>query len=243
MGGELPGPAVALIPAYEPTSALCGLVNDLVDAGFEAVVVDDGSSLEAAEVFRAVGQMASVLHHETNRGKGQALKTGMEWISDHCSDDTMVVTVDADGQHLLRDIVRVCTAGFTLTGAASLGLDSGLVLGVRIDDSTTPVRSRIGHDLSRAGLRMVTGRSLADTQTGLRAFRVSMIPQMTAIPGSRFEYEMNQLFVLARRGVPFYQIRITTVYDDAGSHYRGLADSVRVGWNLVKCMWSSRRRR
>ena len=234
MGGELPGPAVALIPAYEPTQTLCGLVRALIEDGFEAVVVDDGSSPQVAEVFRTVEQMVPVLRHETNLGKGEALRTGMEWISRHHSDDTIVVTVDADGQHLPSDVVRVCTAGFILIGAVS----PGVVLGVRFDDPATPLRSRIGHDLARAGFRMATGRSLIDTQTGLRAFRVSMIAQMMDVPGSRFEYEMNQLFVLARRGVPFYQIRITTVYDeDAGSHYRGLADSVRVGWDLVRCMW------
>ena len=240
MGGELVGPAAALIPAYEPTQTLYGLVRDLVQAGFEVVVVDDGSGQKAAEVFRTVEDVAPVLRHETNLGKGEALRTGMEWIRRNHPDDTMVVTVDADGQHLPRDVVRVCTAGFTLIGAAS----PGIVLGVRFDDPTTPLRSRIGHDLARAGFRMATGRPLVDTQTGLRAFRASMIPQMMDIPGTRFEYEMNQLFVLARQGVPFYQIRITTVYDgDAGSHYRGLADSVRVGWDLVHCMWSSKGKR
>jgi len=225
MGGELPGPAVALIPAFQPTQTLCWLAGSLEEEGFQVLVVDDGSGSQAAEVFRTVETMAPVLRHWTNKGKGEALRTGMAWIQDHCGPETMIVTVDADGQHLPSDAVQVCAVGFSCIGAAS----EGLVLGVRFDDSGTPVRSRIGHDLARIVFRMATGRYLADTQTGLRAFRAKMIPEMLNIPGSRFEYEMNQLFILAWQGVPIHQVRIATVYEQStGSHYRGLIDSLRV---------------
>ena len=227
------GRVIALVPAYEPKIGLVGLVEELAGAGFEVVVVDDGSSVGAGEVFASVEAMATVLHHEVNRGKGEALRTGMDWIFDHCPAETMVVTVDADGQHLLNDVVEVCSMGLRCD-------DAGLVLGVRFDDPRTPARSRIGHDLSRIAFKVATGRYLVDTQTGLRAFRAGMIPQMMSIPGSRFEYEMNQLFILARRGVPIHQVRITTVYDQStGSHYRGLADSVRVGRDLIRLVLST----
>ena len=225
MGGELPGPAVAVIPAFEPTQALCRVVDGLCEEGFGVVVVDDGSGPQATEIFQRVETMAPVLHHPENRGKGQALRTGMEWAQLHCSSGTMIATVDADGQHLPGDVVRVCTVGFRSIDPGS----EGLVLGVRFDDDATPARSRLGHDLARIGYRMATGRYLVDTQTGLRAFRAGMIPEMLQIPGSRFEYEMNQLVLLARRGVPIHQVRITTVYEQfTGTHYRGLIDSLRV---------------
>jgi len=232
MGGEVPGRTVALIPAFEPNQSLIGLVSELADMGVEVVVVDDGSSTQAAEIFRTAETSATVLHHRTNQGKGEALRTGMAWILDHCPPETMVVTVDADGQHLPYDVLRVCRLAFASIPQG----EEGLVLGVRFDDPGTPARSRVGHDLSRLALQMATGRYLVDTQTGLRAFRATMIPEMMSIPGSRFEYEMNQLYILARRGVPFHQVRITTVYDQpSSSHFRGLVDSLRVARALFHC--------
>lgn len=234
----LPGPVVAVIPAVNPTATLCQVVDELKQRGCEAVVVDDGSGPQSAQVFASVEAMAPVLRHGTNQGKGAALRTGFDWIHNHCPSETMVVTVDADGQHLPCDVVRVCEVGFVSIDAGS----EGMVLGVRFDDAATPVRSRFGHDLARVGLRLVTRRYIVDTQTGLRAFRASMIPEMMTIPGNRFEYEMNQLVILARQGVPIHQVRITTVYDPgAVSHYRSLVDSLRLVRDFLR--YASRWRR
>lgn len=222
----LPGLAVALVPAYNPSPALVGLVEELTALGFEVVVVDDGSSPPASEVFSAVEAVALVLRHPDNRGKGEALRTGMGWIFRHYPPETMVVTVDADGQHRPHDAVGVCLAGFSRTGPAS----EGLVLGVRFDDDGTPVRSRVGHLVSRLAFRLATGRRLVDTQTGLRAFRAGMVPRLVRIPGQRYEYEMNQLLAVAGQRIPFIQVPIETVYDRNNvSHYRGLLDSFLVG--------------
>ena len=72
---------IALIPAYEPDRKLIGLTADLKDRGFDIVVVDDGSGPEYMELFEDLSQMATVLTHAENRGKGAALKTGMNYIN------------------------------------------------------------------------------------------------------------------------------------------------------------------
>lgn len=237
---SLPGRAVALIPAYNPTAALCALVDDLTAAGFDAVVVDDGSHPQAEGVFRAVETTATVLHHRANRGKGEALRTGLDWISHSYPSETVVVTVDADGQHLVNDVVRVCLEQFDQTGDPA----DRIVLGVRVDSPDTPPRSRVGHEISRFVFCLVTGQAVVDTQTGLRAFRASMIPDLVRIPGHRFDYEMNQLLTLARQGVQVTQVGITTVYaSDHVSHYRGLRDSLLIGRSLMMCAVKPRLRR
>ena len=53
-----------------------------------------------------------MLHHRTNRGKGAALRTGLDYIAQKNSGlaDTngyVVVTLDADGQHYMNDVLRV----------------------------------------------------------------------------------------------------------------------------------------
>ena len=78
-----PESAVILIPSLEPDDRLPAYMRRLLAAGFtRAVVVDDGSSEKYQPIFNELAEMegVTVLHHEVNRGKGCALKTGYSYI-------------------------------------------------------------------------------------------------------------------------------------------------------------------
>ena len=65
------------------------------------------------EIFEAVERMeeCTLIHHHVNRGKGAALKTAIKYFLENRPDKEVVVTVDADGQHLVKDIEAVsCTS-------------------------------------------------------------------------------------------------------------------------------------
>ena len=90
---------------------------------------------------------ATVLTHPINKGKGAALKTAFahiqeEVVSQHLSAQP-IVTVDSDGQHLIKDIVRVAKA--------IEENPSHLVLGARAFVGKVPARSRFGNKVT-AGL-------------------------------------------------------------------------------------------
>ena len=112
---------VALIPAYQPNSDMAQLVQEIRDTGFQIVVVDDESSPEKEEVFRMAAKNAVILKHNENRGKGRALKTGLDYIYSKFSADCVVVTVDADGQHKPNDVERVCKEAENHAGCLILG--------------------------------------------------------------------------------------------------------------------------
>ena len=59
---------------------------------------------------------------------------------------------------------------------------------------------------------------------------LSPAEQFAKIEGERFEYETNMLLQMKRRGIPFSEQEIETVYEDenAGSHYDTLKDSWRI---------------
>ena len=240
---------IALIPAYEPDRKLIGLTADLKDRGFDIVVVDDGSGPEYMELFEDLSQMATVLTHAENRGKGAALKTGMNYINKYMAyneavltpsgaqtvsgKDAVIVTVDADGQHLPDDVQRVA-------GIAAARHDA-LVLGSRALEVEIPARSRVGNTVTRHVYSAATGVHVHDTQTGLRAFHRSLIPRLLGIEGERYEYEINMLMQLAAEGVPIIEERIETVYEDNNScsHFRTVRDSVRVYKQILKFSASS----
>jgi glycosyltransferase involved in cell wall biosynthesis len=225
---------IVLLPAYQPGEPLRALLTELRAAAphLDVIVVDDGSSPASAGVLRAAGDLgATVLRHDRNRGKGAALKTGFRYATAHRPGHD-VVTADVDGQHGVADILRVAEAV----------RDGGqIVLGVRRFGRRTPLRSRFGNGLTQVLFRAATGRGVRDTQTGLRAYPAGLLGELQAIPGERFEYEMNVLLYAARAGLPIEQTVVATTYLDgnASSHFGPLADSVRIYWPLVRFAASS----
>ncbi len=115
----------------------------------------------------------SKYHHYVNLGKGAALKTGMHYLSNHFKDLSGVVHADADGQHLVIDILRV---------AEELRAHSAaLVLGSRDFPKGVPLRSRLGNIITRYVIRLLLGLKIRDTQTGLRGIPVELFPQILKI--------------------------------------------------------------
>ena len=225
-----------LIPAYQPDARLPRLILELhrADPSTKIVVVDDGSGQKFSDIFEASATAgAHVISYENNRGKGYALREGFTWIRDVAGDSPeCVVTADADGQHTLNDIFRV---GRTCT-------DTGKsVLGVREFVGHVPARSRIGNTATSALFWLATGWKLKDTQTGLRAFPVALLPALLEGQGDRYEYELRVLLHLAKFRHPVTQIPIETIYEAGNptSHFRPLQDSARIWAPLLKFAASS----
>lgn len=213
-----------LIPAFEPDERLIKLVQQLIDkCGYYIVVVDDGSGPDFSNIFARIEDMGcTVLTHVTNLGKGCALKTGFDYIHNKTGETTGVVTADADGQHLVADIIRIANV-IPLS-------QNKIVLGVRKFVGKVPLRSIVGNVITRAAFACVNGEKIKDTQTGLRGFPVALLPWLICLEGKRFEYEMNMLLEVKPSGYQFTQIDIVTVYiaGNKSSHFRIIRDSARV---------------
>lgn len=209
------------------------MVAELHARGFHVVVVDDGTAPTAAGPLKAVQRYAAVIHHGVNRGKGRALRTGLEYVQRTVPTPYTVVTVDADGQHRSEDAARLCDVAEAHPQA--------LILGARTLGSTAPLRSRLGNAVTRAVYRLTTRQALRDTQTGLRACSDQLVPSLLEIPGERYEWEMNVLVELAAAGVELKEIPIATIYRDANSrsHFSPVRDSWRIYRELMKYAGSS----
>ncbi len=224
---------IALIPAYQPDKELVYVVEKLAKEHFRIIVVDDGSGQEYDEIFHLVSSFAQVLTHTENQGKGEALKTGLQYIAKHISPPYLVVTADADGQHKIEDILHVCQS-------AEQFPDS-LILGSRRFENNVPFRSRFGNTVTRLVYRLNSGVSVYDTQTGLRAFSDKLISLMLSVSGSRYEYEMNVLIETAKKKIAIREIAIATVYleNNASSHFQPVRDSCRIYKEILKFSASS----
>ena len=225
-----------IIPAYKPDEKLISTLRDLVNAGFsDLLVVDDGSGEEFEPVFEQVKDIpqCTLLRHPVNRGKGAALKTAMTYFMDNRPEQAGVVTADADGQHLAKDIAAV----------SRTMLEGGkIVLGVRdFSDPKVPPRSRMGNRITIAVFRLFFGMKISDTQTGLRAFPRKELPELLKVKGDRYEFETHMLFLMNKRKMAFDEVKISTVYleENKSSHFRAVRDSIRIYSLIIKYLLSS----
>ncbi len=215
-----------IIPAYKPDKRLPPYVAQLKEAGVgKIVIVDDGSGEDFKPLFASIPQddVVHIISYLPNAGKGVALKRGMQYLLDECPEQAFIITADSDGQHTVKDVLRM---------AASMAENSdGLLLGSRdFDQPDVPFKSRNGNKITATVFRLLYGVWVRDTQTGLRGFARELLPTMIAVKGDRYEYEMNVLIECAHQKIAMRPLTIQTVYENnnEGSHFRAVRDSVRI---------------
>jgi glycosyltransferase involved in cell wall biosynthesis len=218
----MPPPATdtwAVIPAYNAATTVGDVVRDTARLVPHVVVVDDGSRDGTAEVAREAGALVVAEHR--NHGKGAALRIGFRLAAQHGA--TRVVTLDADGQHLAREIPKLLAAADADPRAIVVG-----------------ERNKAGHAISRKArfgnwvadtlLRRFAGRPLPDTQCGFRVYPLDVTLALGAA-GDRYEFESEVLLRAAHRGVPIVGVPVDVHYpppEERVSNFRPFQDTLRI---------------
>lgn len=227
---------IILIPAYEPKDILIKIVKALSKEDFDTIIVDDGSGINYKEIFNKCEKYAKVISYEENQGKGYALKIGLKHIKDNYKEPYIVVTMDSDGQHIINDANKLIKE--------IQYSEKELILGKRIRNEKTPLRSKIGNSITRFVYKITTGLDVYDTQTGLRVFNHNLIDYLLEIEGNRFEYEMNVLLKCALDKIKIKEVEISTIYIDnnSGTHFNAVKDSYRIYKDIIKHAITKRRK-
>lgn len=213
-----------LIPTYEPTIKLIKLIEEIQDlTQIPIIVVNDGSDKKYQEIFKTIQEKhIKILTHDNNKGKGEALKTGIQYLL-QIGDTQGCVCADSDGQHRAKDIVKI---------AQELQASKkDMILGVRnFKGNEIPFRSKFGNTLSKILFHEMTGERIIDTQTGLRAYSAKIFTWLLQIEGNRYEYEFNMLLKLREDKIKYKTIEIQTIYEHKNkvSHFRPIQDSILI---------------
>ena len=216
-------PVVCVIPVLDAAGTLGEVASRLRAAIPHATIiaVDDGSADGTSEVARAACDV--VLRFPVNRGKGAALRAG--FAEAMVRDAAVVLTIDGDSQHPPE-------AAPALLAALD---EADVAIGARSRHSSTmPFGRRMTNALASAAVGAIIGGSIADSQSGFRAIRRSVLESVVA-HGDRYEYETDFLIRAGRAGFRITTIPIATVYG-APSHFLAVRDSARV----VRTIWRYR---
>lgn len=93
-----------VIPCYNEEKVIKKVIKDIKNEGWKnIIVVDDGSTDNTLQ--KAKEEKVFALRHVINRGKGAAVKTGLEFAK--TKDADIVVTIDGDGQNNPKEIKKM----------------------------------------------------------------------------------------------------------------------------------------
>ncbi|WP_163795336.1 glycosyltransferase family 2 protein [Mycolicibacterium sediminis] len=151
-----------VIPAFTEASVIAGVVTDVRAVFPNVVVVDDGSPDDTGDRAHAAG--AHVVKHPVNLGQGAAIQTGVEYARSRPG-AAVFATFDADGQHRVKDVMRMIDR---LT-AENLDIVVGTRFGGQVSERMPAMRRvlfPIIAKLSPASRKL----GLTDAHNGLRVF-------------------------------------------------------------------------
>jgi glycosyltransferase involved in cell wall biosynthesis len=204
-----------VIPCLNEERAIEAVVRQGREHLPNVIVVDDGSRDATARRAETAG--AQVIHHSGNRGKGAALRTGLQRARQLGFDWAMVM--DGDGQHAASDLPRFLDCAGT-TGAT-------LVIGNRMHAAAQMpwLRREVNRWMSRR-LSRLARRDWPDTQCGFRLMRLAEWSKL-ALRTERFEIESESILAFAAAGCLIEFVPIQVIYKAERSKIHPLADAWR----------------
>jgi hypothetical protein len=215
---------VVVLPAYNEAENVAAVIEALPEtiAGLRVVtvVVSDGSEDATPEVARAAGALVAEL--PIRRGGGLACRVGYE-IALRLGAQ-LVVTMDADGQHLPSELGTVIAP--ILDGEADY-VNGSRLLGTFERESV--VRHVGVHVFSRL-VTLLTGRRITDPSSGYRAARADLLRRVVL---EQDQFWTSEILIEAlRQRARVVEVPVTMLARAGGTTKK--PKNLRYGWNFSK---------
>ncbi len=214
-----------VMPAFNEAPAIGDAIREVQACGYRhVIVVDDGSDDDTSRRATAVEGVVA-LRHLINRGKGAAIRTGIEAAK--MLGAGVVITMDADGQHNPREIASMLAR-----------IDEGydVVLGTRLKHPRGMPLHRIAANLmGNCATWLVYGLWVTDSQSGFRAYSRRAI-EMIDTRSDRYEYDSEVIREIKRHGLRFVEVPIEvryTQYSRSKRHRQGVKNGIKALFRLL----------
>jgi glycosyltransferase involved in cell wall biosynthesis len=208
-----------VIPVYNHSETIRDVVVRSLEIYDRVMVVDDGSDGNVADLL--VGLNVKVIRHAKNLGKGAAILTGAREATSLGM--THIITIDADGQHDPVDIKKFIPV---------IGQNPhAIIVGKRdFENSNAPGSSVFGRSFSNFWMRVHTGKSVGDMQSGFRAYPLAVLERLN-LQARRYSFEVEVLVKAAWADIRILEVDISVYYpppEKRVSHFRGFMDNFRI---------------
>jgi glycosyltransferase involved in cell wall biosynthesis len=222
-----------LVPVYNEAATIDALLRRVLAAPYrkQVVVVDDGSRDDTQSVLQRWEGRANFvfLRHAVNRGKGAAIRTGLDRAR-----GKFTLIQDADLEYDPGEYPRMLEP--LVAGQADV------VYGSRYLDMQAPGRApwtlnRVGVVGLNLWLRLLYGVRLTDEATCYKAFPTEVLRRMD-LACERFEFCPEVTAKASRLGLRIHEVPISY-------RPRGLKEGKKIrwrdGWVAAATLWKYRR--
>ena len=223
-----------VIPVYNHGAALESVVKNLVQFNFPIIVVDDGNDEKNKSFINDIAarySLITLLVHSKNKGKGEAMKTGV--LKAEEMGLTHILQIDSDGQH---DAGRV-----PLFLELSRKNPEAIICGYPEYDDSAPRHRVVARKISNAWIHIVsftTSDQVRDALIGFRIYPVAAyckVLRRHSIIDSHMGYDIDILVHLLWRNVPVISEAVKVSYPEDGiSNFRIVRDNLRISFTYAR---------
>ncbi len=165
--------SVALIPAFNEEDTIEEVISRSKKIGLKSIVIDDGSTDRTNELAKKTGVI--VIRHTINIGKGEALKTGFNYVLKNMPEVKYIVVIDADMQYLPEEAGRILKP--LKDGKADF------VMGYR-DWKIVPYFNALGNSIWRGLFNLFFKTNFKDTNCGFIGLNKNAVKKIKKIRGN-----------------------------------------------------------
>jgi glycosyltransferase involved in cell wall biosynthesis len=210
-----------VIPAFNESHYIGGVLQKILQITPNIVVVDDGSKDNTFLVAKKY--TPHVIRHAVNLGKGSALKTGSEYVFIYQNAEA-VVFIDSDAQHDPQELPLFLQQ-----------LEKNdVVLGVR-QMNKMPMMRKYGNYLLSGCVKVLFGSFIPDILSGYKGFSKDAYRQVYWY-SRRYGVELELAIRISKFKLPFVVVPIRTIYlnFDRGMNILDAIDMVAqiITWRL-----------
>jgi predicted LPLAT superfamily acyltransferase len=216
-----------VLPTYNNAGSLKKVVLEASQNAIDILIVNDGSTDGTLTLLKEVTTNQArvhVVHHDINLGKGAAILTGFRYAQNNGY--THIITMDTDGQHSPADI--------PLFMEATKQFQKCILIGDRqLDLSSSPHiprSSKFGRKFSDFWVKLETGTTVVDTQSGFRCYPLAQT-QWRSLSTVNYDFEIEILVRSVWAGAQAHSLPISVVYPPRElrvSHFKPFLDNFRL---------------
>ena len=215
---------LVVVPVFNGEQSILQLHAALTRIDIQQIlVIDDGSLDATAQILNDNG--IPLLSHETNLGKGAAIRSGAKWGIEN--NFHWILTLDADQQHPPSSIPV-----FIERMKAKV-----ILIGQRSDLKSMPLLRILSNKFTSLLLSIRTNSSLRDSQCGFRLIPLSLFEKIE-FQQNGFQFESELLIKASMSGYSIEHVKIPTVYGLEKSAMRNIRDTLKFAAMYFKCyLW------